>query len=91
MYTTSVKFPVTPRAPSQLQADLRGMIARSSSLTNPSAIQVSYDEAKNAIVLSGQAVDEDQARLVENMIRLTPGVRAVENQLTVLRKSTVSQ
>src|SRR5256885_7103062 len=55
--------------------------------SNPRGIEVVSDGA--VVVLRGAVRDEDEARLAENMIRLTPGVRDVKNELKFPdRKST---
>ncbi len=79
MYSTTVKFPVKVIAVSQLQSDLRGIIDRSTTLKDPSAIQVVIED--QVVVLRGRVADEDEKRLVEGIIRLTPGVRMVKNEL----------
>ena len=78
--------PTTPRtppmivAPTQMQTDLRTMIDRSSMLANPRGIEIAVG-ADNVVVLRGAVRDEDEAKTAEGMIRLTPGVREVRNEL----------
>lgn len=78
-YATSVRFPVRPVVTSELTSELRGVINRSSSLKNPGAIEVIVDG--QTVVLRGKVSDEDESRLVEGLIMLTPGVRQVKNEL----------
>jgi hypothetical protein len=81
-YSTRVKFPVKARPASQLQADLADVINRSSTLKNPANIKVLVDQ-DGTILLQGRAVDDEERRMVEAMLRLTPGVRVVKNELVV--------
>ena len=37
----------------------------------------------NTVVLTGAVASDDERRLVENMIRLEPGVHSVRNELQV--------
>ena len=53
---------------------------RSSNIANAKGISVVAGEG-GVVVLKGAAKDEDEARLIEGMIRLTPGVRSVQNEL----------
>jgi hypothetical protein len=78
-YTTSVKFAVKAVNPVALQEQLQGIIARSASLKNSGAIDVLVDG--QTVVLRGKVMDEDQRRLAEGLMRLTPGVRQIRNEL----------
>jgi osmotically-inducible protein OsmY len=80
IYTTSVKFPVAAVPATQLQSNLQSVFDRSSALSS-SGIQVTV--GPKGVILRGQVADEDQRRLAENMIRLTPGVRDVDNKITI--------
>ncbi|MBA4190171.1 MAG: hypothetical protein C0467_19475 [Planctomycetaceae bacterium] len=65
-----------------LQADLTGMIARSvGSIANPAAVQV-FTAPNNTVILRGNVQSAREARLVEGMVRLTPGVGFIQNELT---------
>lgn len=81
-YPAVVKFPVAAVAPAQVQSDLRGMLDRTaaSMLSNPAAVRVQVDGG--TVTLKGAVRDEDEARLVVGMVRLTPGVRQVTSELT---------
>jgi hypothetical protein len=79
-YPALIRFPTTPLAPSQVQADVAGMISRSTMIANPAGVQVTVDGT--TVILRGSAKDEDEARMIANMARLAPGVRAVKNELT---------
>ena len=62
-----------------MQSDLRSVIDRSSSIANPRGIEVSTDGA--VVVLRGRVKDEEEAATAEGIIRLTPGVKGVKNEL----------
>jgi osmotically-inducible protein OsmY len=51
-------------------------------LSNPQGISVSV-QPNNVVVLRGTVRDASEARLAEGMIRLTPGVRQVQNELRI--------
>ena len=78
-YTASVRFATPPMTAPRMQTQVRAVLDRSISLSNPRGIEVVSDGA--VVVLRGAVKDEDEARLAENMIRLTPGVRDVRNEL----------
>jgi hypothetical protein len=80
-YITQIAFPVRHFSSGQVQAELRNIIARSSALSQPDDIQVNMDG--QAVVLKGEVTDNRERRLVESMMRLTPGVHEVRNQLKV--------
>jgi hypothetical protein len=67
--------------PSQVQTDVRQILARSSSLASKGTIQVGMDG--EVVVLRGTVADAHEARLAENLIRLTPGVAGIRNELTI--------
>lgn len=82
-YTAQLKF-VAPTVPApRLQADLRGMIDRAGLTVPAGSVQVQVDG--NAVVLRGAVRDGDEARLVEGLVRLTPGVSRVSNELSYPR------
>ncbi|OWK39179.1 hypothetical protein FRUB_06261 [Fimbriiglobus ruber] len=62
-----------------MQTDVREVLDRSSMTPSARGIQVATDGP--VIVLRGAVKDEDEARLIEGMVRLTPGVREVRNEL----------
>ncbi len=83
-FPTIARFATPPVQAPQLQADLTGMLARTVSvggIANPAGVQVIMGEGNN-VILRGVVQDAEEARLVEGMIRLTPGVRAIKNELT---------
>jgi hypothetical protein len=83
-YTAKLKFtPPTVPAP-RLQADLRGLIDRAGLTVPAGSVQVLVADG-NAVVLRGTVRDDDEARLVEGMVRLTPGVSRITNELSYPR------
>jgi hypothetical protein len=80
-YTAQMRFPTPPVAAGKMQTDLRVVLDNTSQIANPKAVQIIVD-ANNNVILRGNVADEDEARLVEGIVRLTPGVRAIQNELT---------
>jgi hypothetical protein len=97
--TTTPGFTVSaPRAPvfvtvlgdtvpapvrTNLLPQLRGVIARSGTLTSRGSIQIAMKD--DAVVLTGDVANERERRLAEGLVRLTPGVGDVRNELVVRR------
>jgi len=80
-YTATYKFPVPVVNPLMQQDELRTLIDNSSQLIAPKDVKL-QTQAGGIVVLKGQVADEDEARLVEGLLRITPGVRDVINELT---------
>lgn len=81
-YQAVLKFkgpPPTP--PAVMQSNLQEMLARTPFVSNSGQVQVSAEG--NQVILRGTVADDDEARLIEGMVRLTPGVYSVRNELTV--------
>jgi hypothetical protein len=74
----SDNIPVPVHTTSEIRTKVQSIIERSSMLKNKGNIQVTMDG--NTVVLSGQ-VPAREIQLVEGMVRLTPGVSEVRNQL----------
>jgi hypothetical protein len=79
-YATVIDFDYRRPPPAEVQDRLQAMLALSPSLPG-AAIRVRMDGG--TVVLEGAVGTERQRRLAENMVRLTPGVRDVRNQLAV--------
>ena len=75
----TVKLPQPKFDATQMTTDIRGMLNRSSSLTSARGIDVSMNGT--TVVLKGTVKDEDEAKTAEGIIRLTPGVKDVKNEL----------
>ncbi|MGL4420979.1 MAG: BON domain-containing protein [Gemmataceae bacterium] len=78
-YSVVVRFPTPVMTAPAMTASLRTVIDRSTMLSNPRGIAI--DMVNNTVVLRGMVKDEDEAKTAEGMIRLTPGVRDVRNEL----------
>lgn len=74
-------LPVVRPADSALQVEVRDIIQRSLAL--PSKDKISATVSGNTVTLSGEVASARERGLVERMLRLEPGVRIVDNQLTV--------
>lgn len=79
--TLSDEIPFVNHSMPMLQANVKAVIERSSFLKQKENIQVAIDG--NVVVLTGQVTSEKQRRLVEGMLRMTPGVREIQNDLIV--------
>jgi hypothetical protein len=80
-YSAAIGFSAAPVAPSGLQTSLQQMLARSNALPSSPNIQVAVDG--DTVVLRGLVADDHDRRLAEGMVRLTPGVHDVRNELVV--------
>jgi hypothetical protein len=63
----------------RVRADLQDVVARSSRLPSRGNIRVLTDGS--TVVLRGNVTNDHERRLAEALVRLTPGVRAVRNEL----------
>jgi hypothetical protein len=63
----------------RVRADLQDVVARASRLPSRANIRVLTDGG--TVVLRGNVVNDHERRLAESLVRLTPGVRAVRNEL----------
>jgi hypothetical protein len=80
-YTATLGFrPLTPLG-SRMQADLQGVLARSSSLSAPRNLELGMDGG--TVVLRGMVSNDAERRHAEALIRLSPGVRDVRNEIQV--------
>jgi hypothetical protein len=78
-YVAQMRFPTPPVASPALVADLRGIIDRGG-FANPKSVQVIANGTD--ITLRGTVRDDDEARLAEGLVRLTPGVGNITNELS---------
>lgn len=79
-YAAEVRFASPPVAAPKLQGDLQTVVG-TGGLANSKAVQVVVD-GNNNVILRGTVMDDEEARLVEGLVRLTPGVRNISNELT---------
>jgi hypothetical protein len=80
--TLSDDMPRVVHPNSQLQAVLTDALMRSTSLRQPGAIRLRVVD-NGTVVLDGTVASPKEKRVTEGMIRLTPGVRNVVNNLEV--------
>ncbi|MBX9682139.1 MAG: BON domain-containing protein [Gemmataceae bacterium] len=82
-YTTSLsdEFPLPVRVPAQVATNLRSVLDRSSQLRSQGTIQVRVEN--EVVVLTGTVANDRERRLAENLLRLTPGVADVVNELQI--------
>jgi hypothetical protein len=78
---SALNFAAAPRPEFDRRNDLQGIVARSTHITAPAGVNVGMDSG--TVVIRGTVANADQSRLVENMIRLQPGVHEVRNELQV--------
>jgi hypothetical protein len=65
----------------RLLTDARSVIDRSSAIPSKAGIQVGVEGT--TVVLRGTVSDERERRAAENMLRFTPGVSEVRNELVI--------
>ncbi|HEV3145618.1 MAG TPA: BON domain-containing protein, partial [Gemmataceae bacterium] len=78
-------FPVNVPAGGRLAADLHEILDRSTFLTSKDNISILVDG--RVVTLRGVVPNDNERRLAESMLRLTPGVGMIKNELTVPNKS----
>jgi hypothetical protein len=80
-YSTTLGFDYQPPSAARLQAQARETIAKASKLESKDSILVALEG--ETLVLRGSAATDQERRLAESLIRLTPGVHDVRNELEV--------
>jgi osmotically-inducible protein OsmY len=88
-YAATTVFEARSPQMTQVMTDLRGMLDRSSQISKPDTVHLDVDGG--TVVLSGTVANEREARLVEGMVRLTPGVHSIRNELTPRNLTASSQ
>jgi hypothetical protein len=81
-FVTRVSFAggqATPPARPEVLAGLQRLVAESPEIPSRAGIAIRMDGDK--VVLSGQVRNNEERRLVESMMLLSPGVRSVQNEL----------
>jgi hypothetical protein len=81
VYSIALGFRPRPMVAGEVQAGVRQVLNNSSMLGPDRKIDVTTNG--NAVVLRGTVGSEDDRRLAESMVRLTPGVYEVNNFLQV--------
>jgi hypothetical protein len=79
-YAAVPQFKINPVSAFQLQSEVIRMLRVSKEVSYPATVLVSTEG--NTVTIRGNAKDRDEARTIEGMIRMTPGVRAVKNELS---------
>jgi len=78
-YTAQVRFSTPTLTPAKVHTEARAAVDRSTMIANAAGIEVLGEGP--LVTLRGTVVSEDEARLAEGIVRLTPGVRDVKNEL----------
>jgi len=88
VYTTVLgdSVPMVRHSPVTLLADVRDVLGRSSYL--PSKQNINVQVKDGVVLLSGQVASDSERRSAEGMVRMTPGVQGVDNQLVVVPAAT---
>jgi hypothetical protein len=77
----SEDLPVRVHAPAKLKQDLYAVLQRSSSLPSKQNIEIQVQDS--VVILRGQVSGPRERRLAEALIRLSPGVYDVQNELQI--------
>jgi hypothetical protein len=87
-YATTIGFDFAAPTMTTLQTSLQQTIAESSHLPSKENISVVVDG--ETIVLRGTAANDRERRMAEALLRLTPGVHDVRNDLEVKQAASAS-
>lgn len=79
LYSTVIRFPVNTTPVEVVRTELSNVLASSTSLSAPANVRLEMDAG--VVVLRGRVASWEEARHAENLIRLSPGVRDVRNEL----------
>jgi hypothetical protein len=79
-YAAIPKFKIDPVSATQLQTEIIRMLRASKDISYPASILIATEG--NTVTIRGNAKDRDEARYVEGMIKMTPGVHQVKNELS---------
>jgi hypothetical protein len=79
--TLSDDFARPQRSPERLRTDLQSLLQRSSALRGSGDIQLVVNDSR--VILRGRVRTPRDRRLAEALIRMTPGVQDVQNNLQV--------
>jgi hypothetical protein len=80
-YTFVSPLPRSPATTEIRRQDLEQVLARSSGLSSKENIRVTVQG--EVVVLRGAVADDHERRLAESLIRLSPGVHDIRNELAV--------
>jgi len=79
-YAAVPDFKIDPLSAAQIQATVIADLRRSKEVSYPSTVSISTDG--NVVTIRGNTKDRKEARAIEAMIKMTPGVRGVKNELS---------
>jgi BON domain len=83
-YTTQIKFAFAPPpSPAAVRADLMQAIGNLSEIPSRAGVNVVIDG--DTVVLRGKVDTGEERRIVESLVRLSPGVNQVRNELEAQR------
>ncbi len=80
-YTASLDFDAPKMTAPQMATDLRAVLDRSSVVTSAKGIDLFTDG--QVVIMRGTVASAREAQTAEGLIRLTPGVRGVKNELKI--------
>jgi osmotically-inducible protein OsmY len=86
-YTASLGFPSRPTPPSAVLAEVQAVLDRSTRLPSRASIRAVMDG--RVVVLQGMVQDDHERQLADSLVRLTPGVADVRNELSVRNPTPV--
>jgi osmotically-inducible protein OsmY len=81
-FVTTVGFDAPRIAPTRMQTEVSQALANSTALAGSKGIKVAFDRAGN-VLLTGQVASDHDRLLAEGLVRMTPGVHEVRNELQV--------
>ena len=81
-YATSLgrDIPIIIPPPMTLLNEIRTSVAATDAIVSKQGVNITMEG--NTVVLRGRVEDERERRVLEGMVRLTPGVRDIRNELT---------
>ncbi len=79
-YSALMRFDNRSAQTGAIQAEIRSALDRTSMIADAKGVQVVADKNNN-VTLRGAVADDDESRLIEGLVRLTPGVGRIKNEL----------
>jgi osmotically-inducible protein OsmY len=77
---SQMRLPAQPVAAARIQTDIRATLDGTSLVPSAKGVVVLTDKDNN-VTLRGTVADPQEAQLIEGIVRLTPGVGAIKNEL----------
>ena len=84
-----LKFSHPQVTTNRIHSEIRLSIDGAAMVTNPKGVEVLTDKDNN-VTIRGTVADAEEARLVEGLIRLTPGVGTIKNDLKLKAATSTS-